>query len=88
MIPENTDGKITPITQSLPQPALPVTVTVDGQPANVVYAGAAPGEVTGMMQVVIQIPSSVKPGGYVPVVLQVGEVTSVEGAIWIAVSAN
>jgi uncharacterized protein (TIGR03437 family) len=86
--PESTDGKITAITQPLPQPVLPTKVTVDGQPARVVYAGAAPAEVAGMMQVVVQIPSSVKPGGYVPVVLQVGDLTSVEGAIWIAVSAN
>jgi len=43
-------------------------VTVDGQSARVTYSGAAPGEVAGVMQVNVQIPSGVQPGGYVPVV--------------------
>ena len=39
------------------------------------------------MQVNVQIPPGVKPGGYVPVVLQVGDRTS-SPAVWIAVSAD
>jgi uncharacterized protein (TIGR03437 family) len=38
------------------------------------------------MQVNVQIPSGVQPGGYVPVVLQVGDASTTPGAVWIAVS--
>jgi uncharacterized protein (TIGR03437 family) len=81
--PSGTDGKIASI--PLPHPILPVSVTIDGQPARVTYRGAAPGEVAGVMQVNVQIPSSATPGGYVPVVLQVGNATS-QGGVTIAVS--
>ena len=81
--PAGIDGKIASI--PLPHPVLPVSVTIDGQPARVTYRGAAPGEVAGVMQVNVQIPSGVKPGGYVPVVLQVGNATS-QGGVTIAVS--
>lgn len=84
--PAGQDGKVAATSLPLPAPQLPVTVTVDGQPATVLYAGAAPGEVAGLMQVVVQIPSNVTPGGYVPVVLQVGQAATVAGASWIAVS--
>jgi uncharacterized protein (TIGR03437 family) len=36
-----------------------VTATIGGVPANVTFAGAAPGEVTGVIQVNIQVPSGV-----------------------------
>jgi trimeric autotransporter adhesin len=85
--PAGQDGKVAAAAPPLPAPQLPVSVTVGGQPATVLYAGAAPGEVAGLMQVVIQIPANVHPGGYVPVVLQVGAATTVTGAAWIAVSA-
>jgi uncharacterized protein (TIGR03437 family) len=65
-----------------------VTVTVDGIPAVVQYKGGVFGIVAGLMQVNVQIPAGVKPGGYVPVVLQVGNASTVNGAVWIAVSAN
>ena len=65
-----------------------VSATIGGQTATVSYAGAAPGEVAGLMQVNLLIPASVQPGGYVPVVLQVGNSSTVNGAVWIAVAAN
>jgi len=40
------------------------------------------------MQVNVQIPTGVEPGGYVPVVLQVGDASTTPGAVWIAVSGN
>jgi uncharacterized protein (TIGR03437 family) len=52
------------------------------------YAGAAPSEVAGVMQVNVQIPPGVQPGGYVPVVLQVGSTAITAGAMWIAVAGN
>jgi uncharacterized protein (TIGR03437 family) len=39
------------------------------------------------MQLNVQIPSGVQPGGYVPVVLRVGDQTS-SPEVWIAVTAN
>jgi uncharacterized protein (TIGR03437 family) len=66
-------------------PVLPVRVTVGGMPATVQYAGSAPGQVAGLMQVNVQIPAGVEPGGHVPVVLQVGDRTS-SPAVWIAVA--
>jgi uncharacterized protein (TIGR03437 family) len=69
----------------LPKPVLPVSVSVDGIAVTPTYAGAAPTEVSGLMQVVIQIPSGVKPGGYVPVAVKVGNGSTVEGSAWIAV---
>jgi trimeric autotransporter adhesin len=85
--PAGIDGKLA-LTQPLPHPDLPVTVTVDGQPATFNYAGAAPTEVAGLMQINVQVPNGVQPGGYVPVVLQVGSASTVPGAVWIAVSKN
>jgi uncharacterized protein (TIGR03437 family) len=70
----------------LPKPVLPVSVSVDGIAVTPKYAGAAPTEVLGLMQVVISIPAGVKPGGYVPVVIQVGDGATTEGSAWIAVS--
>ncbi len=71
-----------------PKPVLPVSVTVGGIPVKPAYAGAAPTEVLGLMQIVIQIPPGVQPGGYVPVQLQVGIGSTVSGAAWIAVSGK
>ena len=70
----------------LPKPVLPVSVSVDGIAVTPTYAGAAPTEVLGLMQVVIPIPAGVQAGGYVPVVIKVGSRSTVEGAAWIAVS--
>jgi uncharacterized protein (TIGR03437 family) len=85
--PSGVDGELASA-QPYPKPLLPVSVTVGGLPAIVTYAGAAPTEVAGLMQVVVQIPAGVQPGGYVPVALQVGNASTVSGAAWIAVSGN
>jgi len=79
------EGQTGPTTP--PRPILPVRVTIGGIPALIQYAGGAPGQVAGLMQVNVQIPSGVRPGGYVPVVLQVGDRAS-SPAVWIAVAAN
>jgi uncharacterized protein (TIGR03437 family) len=54
----------------LPKPLLPVSVTIDGQPAEVLYAGAAPSLVAGVFQLNVRIPSGVV--GVVPVRVTVG----------------
>lgn len=84
--PAGVDGKLADANET--HPVLPVHVTVGGIPALVQYSGGAPGQVAGLMQINVQIPSGVQPGGYVPVVLQVGDVSTRPGAVWIAVSGN
>jgi uncharacterized protein (TIGR03437 family) len=82
-MPGGVDGRIAGLTPT--GPISRVSVTVGGIPATVLYAGSAPGQVAGLMQVNVQIPSGVQPGGYVPVVLQVGDRAS-SPAVWIAVA--
>ncbi len=55
--------------------ALLVSVTIGGIDAPVLYAGIAPGLVSGAIQVNVQIPTGV-PSGAVPVILQVGDARS------------
>jgi len=62
----------------LPRPIRAVTVLVDGQPAEVQYAGAAPGQVAGLMQVNVRIPAGVSTGE-VPIEIQVGDAKSQPG---------
>jgi len=75
--PPGVDGK--PATGTLPQPVLPVTVTIGGQTAHVAYAGGAPNEVAGVMQLNVQIPSGIQTGDAVPVILWVGYAASQSG---------
>jgi uncharacterized protein (TIGR03437 family) len=82
--PAGVDGKLAGL--PLPAPNLPVSVTVGGVNALLQYYGAAYGEVAGLMQVNVQIPACVATGGYVPVVLKVGNSSTVSGALWISVS--
>jgi uncharacterized protein (TIGR03437 family) len=53
----------------------PVTATVGGEKAVVSYYGGAPGLVSGVLQVNLQIPADLKAGQY-PVVISVGGVQS------------
>jgi len=75
--PTGVDGK--PASIPLPQPILPVTVTIGGQLVKPQYAGGAFGEVAGLMQINAQIPSGIQPGNAVPVVVLVGGVPSQAG---------
>jgi uncharacterized protein (TIGR03437 family) len=50
-----------------------------GLPATVTYAGAAPGEPDGFMQVNVTVPSGLAPGTAVPVVMTVGTAPSQAG---------
>jgi len=84
-VPPGTDGALANGTL-LPRPVLPVQVTIGGIDSPPVYAGAAPTEVSGLMQIVVYIPSQVQPGGYVPVELKIGSASTANGAAWIAVS--
>ncbi|HSB15858.1 MAG TPA: serine hydrolase [Bryobacteraceae bacterium] len=72
--PPGVDGKLA--LESWPKPVLTVEASIGGQSAKVVYAGAAPGMVAGLMQVNLRIPLDVQPGNAVPVVLLVGSRSS------------
>jgi len=52
-------------------PQLPLSLTIGGQNAEVLYAGSAPGMVDGVVQVEALIPTSLAGAGAVPVVLTV-----------------
>jgi uncharacterized protein (TIGR03437 family) len=66
--PAGVDGK--PAAAPLPQPIADVRVTVNGQPAEVLYAGGAPGLTAGLLQVNVRLPEGVS--GTVEIVLEVG----------------
>jgi uncharacterized protein (TIGR03437 family) len=71
--PGGVDGRIA--NQVVPKPAAPVSVQIGGVPAEVVYAGAAPQAVAGLLQVNVRVPTSLKPGA-TPVVITVGNTSS------------
>lgn len=75
--PPGQDGTVVG-TGSLPLPVLPVSATIGGQPARVLYAGGAAGIVEGIIQVNLQIPDGL-PGGPALVVLQIGGRASQSG---------
>jgi uncharacterized protein (TIGR03437 family) len=72
-------------TPPLPRPLLPITVTVGGRPAEVLYAGAAPGLVAGVMQINARIPDDAPTGDGVMVVVDAGEIP---GARWVTLAVR
>ena len=72
--PAGIDGQAAQI--PLPHPLAPVTVTIGGTTVIPQYAGGAPGEVAGVMQINVQIPSGIQTGNAVPVIVQMGNVSS------------
>jgi uncharacterized protein (TIGR03437 family) len=71
-----TDGALAPGIGGLA--TQPVTATIGGMTANVLYAGPAPGQVNGVIQVNLQIPAGLPPGPQ-PVVITVGTAASQKG---------
>ena len=74
MSPGAGDGSVTGST--LPVPALPVSVSIRGVDAAVEYAGAAPGYVSGLLQVNVGVPASIEFGNLVSLMLTVGNFNS------------
>ncbi len=75
--PGGIDGRIAS-GGSLPKPLLAVQAWVDGKPAEVQYAGAAPDSVAGLFQVNVRIPLDASSGD-VPIAIQVGDAVSQPG---------
>jgi len=75
--PPSEDGQVTGAV--LPTPLLPVSVRIGGLDANVIYAGAAPELISGVLQVNVVVPEGVPSGPSVPVLIMVGTVISQPG---------
>jgi len=58
------------------KPRLSVSVTIGGLPAEILYAGAAPGLLAGLLQLNVRTPEGAPSGSAVPVALTIGSVTS------------
>jgi uncharacterized protein (TIGR03437 family) len=65
-----------------PSPRLPVTLTVAGFPAAILYAGSAPGAV-GLLQVNARVPAGFIPTGPVVAELAVGSAVAPDLTIWL-----
>jgi uncharacterized protein (TIGR03437 family) len=72
--PASMDGFLAGST--LPAPDARVSVMIGGLPCQVNYAGAAPGFVSGLLQINAQIPAGVTSGPAVPVQISIGSDTS------------
>lgn len=70
------DGRLA--SARFPRPIQPVSVMIDGIDAELIYAGAAPGLVAGVMQMNVRIPDGAR-SGPVPVFLRVGQFLSQTG---------
>ena len=58
--PIGTDGLLA--LTNFPKPRAPITVTIGGRPADVLYAGAAPGLVAGVTQINAKVPEDAATG--------------------------
>ncbi len=74
-IPAGVDGQIN-TGPTFPLPALPLAVSIGGQPATVTYAGGAGGAVAGLLQINVRVPDNVTAGSNVPVAAALGTAPS------------
>src|ERR1035438_9023270 len=81
MLPPGVEGAIA---STLSLPAATITAAIGYLPAQVIYAGAAPTLLQGILQVNAIIPANVVPGPQVPVFITIAGVTS-QPYIYIAV---
>jgi uncharacterized protein (TIGR03437 family) len=85
IVPAGATGCITGGTLPLPTPVGAVSVTIGGEPATpITYAGEAPDEVCGIMQINATVPSNLTAGAQ-PVVLTIGTATNSGQAITVVV---
>jgi uncharacterized protein (TIGR03437 family) len=74
--PAGVDGALALV--QYPKPLTPVTVTIGGQNAEVVYYGAAPAAVAGLLQVNARVPDTIASGN-AEVIIQLGAAKSQTG---------
>jgi len=72
-VPPGVTGK--PPSDSLPVPALPVSISIDGSPADLLYAGAVPGYI-GIFRITFRVPDGTAPGQHTLTLMVGGASTS------------
>ena len=75
-MPASTDGLLTPSSLPYLVPMLPVSVSIDNKPAQVLYAGAAPGLVAGVIQINAVVPDNAGAASTDQVVVTIGGIES------------
>lgn len=70
------DGQLATV---LATPGSAVSATIDGVPAGVIYAGAAPGLINGAIQVNVTVPAGAKPNPAAAISLTMGSFTTQPG---------
>ena len=81
-IPAGQDGSVVE-GNVLPQPLQSVNAWIGGVSADVLYGGAAPGLVSGVLQVNVRVPTGVS--GSVPLLISVGDAQSQSGVtLWVS----
>ena len=78
-LPNGKDGIIIGGAADLRYTLLPVTASIGGQTADVVYAGSVGGEVAGIFQANVRVPKGLSSGASLPVSLIVGTSSSQTG---------
>ena len=76
------DGSI--LLDTMTRPTAPVSLTIGGQPARILYAGAAPYLISGVLQVNAIVPDNIGSGPQ-PLVLTVGQNSNVPQQVTVAV---
>jgi uncharacterized protein (TIGR03437 family) len=61
------------------RPSLEIRVVIGGREAQILYAGGAPGLVSGLLQVNARVPDDAPAGDAVPLTLRAGQASSPEG---------
>ncbi|MGA3190332.1 MAG: hypothetical protein ABSF22_24770 [Bryobacteraceae bacterium] len=74
--PLSSTGSVAPTAATL---SLPYSVTIGGANAQVLYAGSAPSEVEGVVQINVIVPQGITPGAALPVLVTIGGVVSQAG---------
>jgi uncharacterized protein (TIGR03437 family) len=80
--PPSVDGFVP--SAPLPSPNANVSVTIGGLPCQLDFDGAAPGLVSGVLQINAQVPAGLMPGAAVPVQVSIGSSSSLP-AVTVAV---
>jgi trimeric autotransporter adhesin len=79
MSPSATDGAFNGVSPPSMPILQPVAVTIGGQQATVSAAIGAPGQVAGMLEITVRVPTGIQPGNAVPVTLQIGGASAQSG---------
>jgi uncharacterized protein (TIGR03437 family) len=77
LLPAVSTGSLTPGVPPFPAPIAKVSVTIAGQPAQILYAGAAPTLISGLFQVNAVVPSDTGTGPQ-KVVLTIGDKSTIQ----------